>query len=165
MDVTEKEVENVRRISEDIFSDKEYVEINEVRDAVDNIIVKVEAIDEESTLTARNVFAGKTLQKYHKNGYVAVSVGGGENRHSAWFVRADTVEFGDVEPDDEYELFNDWSANVGNSYVVLSHSDATVAHVKRDGWTLDEYVLNEVVPASIKNELEDIGFELGDVEL
>jgi hypothetical protein len=163
MDVTEQEVDKVRRISEDVFGNKDYVEINKVKDALDNIMVEVEATDEGGSLTARNAFGGSTLKKYHKNGYVAVSVGGGESRHAAWFERADEIGFS--EPNGEYKLSDDWSAEVGSQYVVLSHNGTTATYIKRDGWTLDKYVLREVIPATIKNELEDIGFEMSDVEL
>lgn len=165
MNVTERDVENLRRIAEEVFDGKEYVEIEEVKDTAGDVMVSVRAVeDAESTLGTRNAFAGSSLQKFHDNGYVAVAVGGGDTSHSAWFERADAVDFGSPEPSGEYELTSGWTAVVGDEYAVLKHEGTTVAHVARDGWRLDEYALYKVLPAKVTGALEDIGFEKADIE-
>lgn len=165
MDVTDRDIENLRRISEEIFGDKEYVEIEEVKDTRGDVMVSVEAVeDADSTLGTRNAFAGDKLRKYHENGYVAVAVGGGDNIHSAWFERADTIDFGDPSQSGEHDLDGGWSAVVGDSNVVLKHDGATVAHITRDGWTLDHDTMYKVLPAKVSRQLEDLGFEKGDAD-
>jgi hypothetical protein len=166
MDVTETDVENLRRISEQIFGDKEYIEIEEVKDTHDDVMVSVRANeDADTSLGTRNAFAGDKLRTYHENGYVAVAVGGGNESHSAWFERADALDFGepDTEPADEYDLRDDWNAVVGERYVVLHHGGDAVAHVKRDGWMLDYDTMYEVLPSGVAQALEDEGFVKGDV--
>jgi hypothetical protein len=162
MNVTDSDVNNVRRISEQVFGDKEYIELDAVKHSGNNVSVSVEAAEEKS-LGTRNAFAGQNLKKYIDSGYVAVAVGGGDETHAAWFERADAVEFGDVEPEGEYDLFDGWSVSIGAEYAVIHHEDTVVSHVGRDGWTLDEYVLSRVLPAKVTDRLEAIGFEKGNV--
>lgn len=164
MEVTDRDIENLRRISEQVFGDKEYVEVEQVKDTQGDVMVEVHAAGDE-TLGTRSAFAADNLRKYHENGYVAVAVGGGDERHSAWFERADSIEFGAPEPDGEYEIRDGWLAVVGEKYVVLHHTGDVVAHVPRDGWTLDDHVLHAVLPSRVTEDLLDIGFEKGNVEL
>jgi len=165
MNVTDRDVANLRRIAEDVFGDTEYLEIEEVKDTKGDVMVSVRAVeDTDSSLGTRNAFAGDRLRKFHDSGYVAVAVGGGNESHSAWFERAEAVEFGSPEPEGEYELCDDWRAVVGAEYAVLHHADDVVVHVARDGWQLDEYVLHKVIPTKVTQSLEDIGFEQAEIE-
>jgi len=158
MEVTDRDIKNIRRISEDVFGDAEYVEIDEVKDTKGDVMVSVDAVNVE-TLGIRNAFAGSRLRKYHEGGYVAVAVGGGDEHHSAWFERADSIEFGDPEPvEGEYPLKDDWSAVVGDNLVVRKDGDV-VAHIDRDGWRLDRYPLYYVLPLHVGNALEEHGFD------
>lgn len=157
MEVTEQDIGNIRRISEQVFGDREYVDIKEVKDTKGDVMVTVEAVDGE-TLGTRNAFAGSNLRKYHENGYVAVAVGGGDENHSAWFERADAVEFGSPDPEGGFDLKNDWSATVGDNLVVRKDGDV-VAHIEREGWRLDRYPLYYVLPSHVGNRLEEHGFE------
>lgn len=162
MDVTDRDIENIRRISEQVFGDKEYLEIDEVKDTSGDVMVRVSAVDDDGlSLDTRNAFAGKRLRTYHDNGYVAVAVGGGNERHSAWFERADTIDFGESEPKDEYELDGNWDALV-TDYITLKHKGETVIHIPRDGWTIDGHISYTAVPSRIINQLEDIGFVKSD---
>jgi hypothetical protein len=164
MDVTERDVKNLERIAEEVFGDTDYLEIEEVKDTKGDVMVSVRAVeDADSSLSTRNAFAARRLDKFHDNGYVAVAVGGGDTSHSAWFERPEDIEFGSPDPSGDYELSDGWSIVVGNSYGVLHHRGSTVAHVARDGWELDEYVLHRVLPSKVTEDLTDIGFEKGDV--
>lgn len=163
MEVTDDDIENLRRISEDVFGDRDYIEIEEVKDTKDDVMVRVNTTD-GGTCGARNAFAGSNLRKYHENGYVAVAVGGSDEKHSAWFERADALEFGSPDPDGKYELSDNWYVVAGKEYAVLHANDMVVSHIAREGWTLDEYVLQKVIPAWVAGKLEDLGFESGDVE-
>jgi hypothetical protein len=158
MDVTDRDIENLQRISKQVFGDKDYVEVDEVKDTNGNVMVTVEAVDDEK-LGTRNAFAGSKLRKYHEYGYVAVAVGGANEKHSAWFERADTIDFGDTSPSGECDLIDDWHAFVGNENIVIKHDDETVAHVARDGWQIDGYVTYTVLPSQVTNALLDLGFE------
>lgn len=162
MNVTDRDIENVRRVAEDLFEDRG-IDIVSVRDTKGDVMVEVEAAGNQEHIT-RNAFAGENLRKFHENGYVAVAVAGGGENHSAWFERADALEFGDPGPEDEYDLVDDWRVVVGMEKAVLKHKGGTVAHVTRDGWRLDEYVINKVVPAKVARALDDIGFEQADIE-
>ena len=164
MDVTEQDIETLRRIAEQVYDGYEYIEIDEVKGTVGDVMVRVEADDAERTLGTRNAFAGDRLRQFHDNGYVAVAVGGDDETHAAWFERADAVEFGEPEPDDEYDLRNEYALRVGTEYAVLSHDGSPVAHIVRDGWTLDEHVLYRVLPSGVTQDILDLGFEKGDVE-
>jgi len=157
MEVTERDVENLRRIAENVYGDTEYVEIDEVKDTRGDVMVSVEAAEGE-TLGTRNAFAGSRLREFHANGYVAVAVGGGDESHSAWFERADAIEFGSPDPEGDYELKGDWTATVGDNLVVRKDGDA-VAHIERDGWRLDRYPLYYVLPSHVGDRLEEHGFE------
>jgi hypothetical protein len=165
MDVTDKDVANVRRISEDVFGDKDCIELVEVKASGDNVMVSVRK-DGNNTVGTRNAFAGSRLRNYHENGYVAVAVGGGNGLHSAWFERAGTVEFGEPPfPEDEYDLFADWKAIVEDERVILGHHYDDVVYIPRDGWKLDRYVLNGIVPSRVADKLLDVGFEKANVSL
>lgn len=160
MDVTERDISNLERISEEVFGDKEYVEVEQVKDTKGDVMVEVEAVNGE-TLGTRNAFAGSNLRKFHENGYVAVAVGGGDESHSAWFERADAVEFGSPDPEGDYELTEGWSATVGDNLVVRKDGDV-VAYIERDGWRLDRYPLYRVLPLHVSTHLERHGFEESD---
>lgn len=156
MDVTDQDVTNVRRISEELFGDREHIAIKKVEETNGDVMVEVES--EGGGLDTRNAFAGMNLTEYHDNGYVAVSVGGGGDRHSAWFVSADSIDFGEPGPSGEYDLMNKWTATVGDK-LVLRYDGSVINHISRDGWTLDTYVLHKVIPAQVRRSLLDAGFE------
>lgn len=162
MNVTERDVANIRRISKELFDDTDFIEIKEVKDSDSEVMVRVKSAEGES-LGTRNAFAGTNLRRYHRDGYVAVAVGGGDNRHTAWFERADTIDFGSPDPEGEYDLFEGWCVSVSEKYAIIHHEESVVSHVGRDGWTLDEYVLRRVLPDKVTDRLEAIGFEKGDV--
>lgn len=166
MDVTDDDVENLRRISEKVFENSDHIEVQEVRDTDGDVMVKVkEPENNNSTMGVRNAFGGDNLRQFHDHGYVAVAVGGGNKNHSAWFERADTLEFGDPTPSGGYDLFDGWRAVVGDGRLTVQKDDDVVAHVAREGWTLDGYVLHYVLPSKVTARLKEHGFERGDVSL
>jgi len=131
-----------------------------------DLMLEVTAFD---GVSMRNAFAGGTLQKFIERGFLPHSVAGGEDSKTAWFTVVEDsseVDIGEVEtgPDGEYELSDDWTAVVGAN-VVLKNSGDTVVHVQRDGWTLDCYVMEAVIPARISQDLQDAGFEVSDEPL
>lgn len=145
-----------------MFGDSEHIEIVEVKDTRGNVMVEVSSdAPEESFKSVRNAFASSRLRQYHEEGYVAVAVGGSNENHSAWFERADTIDFGDPSPEGQYELGGDWSASV-TDYVTLRHDGDVVCHIPRDGWTIDSYITYVAIPSSVMQDLEDIGFERSD---
>lgn len=134
--------------------------IKAVKDISGSIMVEVEAVgDADDALGTRNAFGGDRLRTYHANGYVAVAVGGGDDRHSAWFERADAVDFGDPGPNGEYELHDNLTARVVESGLTVFHHDEDIAYIDRDGWTLDVGQLT-VLSKRIRDALYDTGFTI-----
>jgi hypothetical protein len=166
MDVTDQDIKNLRRISEQVFDRDEYIDIVEVKDAMGNVMVRVKAADPERTVGVRNAFAGDKLRAFIDNGYVAVAIGGDDETHTAWFERADAVEFGEPQtaPEGGYDLREDYTLRVGGDRAILSHDGSPIAHIGRDGWTLDEHVMYKVLPSGVAQDILDLGFEKGDVE-
>lgn len=159
MDVTDQDISNLERISEEVFGDMEYLEIEEVKDTRGDVMVSVESVDHpESSQSTRNAFAGSNLRKFHESGYVAVAVGGGEDRHSAWFERADAIDFGDDIIDGKHDLSGDWSAIAGEKYIVLRHGGNVVVNVAREGNVMDTYTAHKALPSKANQDLKDIGF-------
>lgn len=165
MDVTDRDIRNLERISEEVFGDSDYIEVVEVKDTSGDVMVEVKALG-DGNIGTRNAFGGSRLETYHENGYVAVAVGGDNESHSAWFERADTIEFGEPGPAGEFDLKGDWSAVVREvGGLVLKRDSQTVGFVRGDGWDLEHDALYHNFPAHITDRLEEYGFNrVEDVE-
>jgi hypothetical protein len=125
-------------------------------------------------VSMRNAFAGGNLQQFTERGFLPHSVAGGEDSKMAWFTAvedASEVDIGEVEtgPDGEYDLSDDWTAEVDErrdeAYLSLKNNGSQSVFIKRDGWTLDKYVMNNTIPSSVRQSLLDAGFEVSDEPL